>query len=636
MAKISLEELENAGRLAIVSIADYQVVKYRAPLGRSGNFYIRVFQNGTICKNTAASLQKVANQLKHTDLYSDNYNTFGDNIIQYVMQLEKEEVARQRKLRESQLQAAKETAALTQQTAIKILQHPHISSENKRLLQTQISKLSQSNTIESIKAEKQSLETLLSKIENENQAAQEKAEAAEKVRQAEIARQKAEKIRQDKLDLDIEGLYHNYQRSQAEDKEVETLKGSLQVLQEHNHVEHKKSLQAMISMLVVLVVGVFVGGNVSANQQELKEARTNLVKVEKKLQKSEKGYVSEKTQNKIHDELSDTKKIHDQKNRKAILAETKRLSELDGTARSENKAVNLSVQKLKSLSQAKLTSTADQKALVTLTEQKDDYEALKPYQKQVSQLLTLVTAHNLRTSQLQTYQSLLGNQDLSKDNKNRLTVDIKNLEAAKTADDITNLATQLDTDGKSSQAQANKSKAARELNGAKQKAQADLSKAQSLLGNSYISSSDKSLLQNDIDSINQAKNATEVADLQAQLTQDNAKVEKNNAAAQKAAEDKAAADEAAKQKAEADAAAKAAADAQAAQAAQAAQNDSADVGSTTSDGWVAAPAGQVYCKAESMRYYAYVKNPGNFMLMSIGDAQAAGYTPGHGNGSAKN
>lgn len=480
MGKISLEELENAGRLAVISVYDYQVVKYRVPTGRSGNFYIRVFQNGIICKNTAASLLEVANKLNRTELYSDNYNAFGDNIIQCVVQLENEKVVQQKKLEQAQLKAAKDSATLTQQVAVKTLQHPHISVENKKLLQSQITKVSQANTTEIIKIEQEALEALLPKINTENQASQEKAEAIEKARQAEIARQKAKKLRQDKLNMDIEELYHDYQKSLAEEKEACSLSESLQVLKHQNKQEHKKSLQVMISMLAVLVVGIFAGSNVYANQQALKEARTDLVKIEKKLQNSEKGYVSEKTKEQIKIGLADTKEIYQQAKRSQVIAETKRLKKLNHQALAEDKTVQVSVNKLKDLSQDKLTSKDDRIALLNLADKKEDYEALNPYQKHVSSLLTLVTAHNLRTNYLQTYQPLLANQDLSKANKTQLTADIKQLEAAKTADEITSLANQLDTDGKASQVQADKSRAARELNAAKQKAQPDISKAQAL------------------------------------------------------------------------------------------------------------------------------------------------------------
>ncbi|PAB01836.1 hypothetical protein [Enterococcus canintestini] len=53
----------------------------------------------------------------------------------------------------------------------------------------------------------------------------------------------------------------------------------------------------------------------------------------------------------------------------------------------------------------------------------------------------------------------------------------------------------------------------------------------------------------------------------------------------------------------------------------------------TSAGWYQAPNGYKFLKVESGKTYGQVKNPGNFSLITV--AQAANYTPGHGNGSAK-
>lgn len=55
--------------------------------------------------------------------------------------------------------------------------------------------------------------------------------------------------------------------------------------------------------------------------------------------------------------------------------------------------------------------------------------------------------------------------------------------------------------------------------------------------------------------------------------------------------------------------------------------------STVVGGWHQAPAGKKYLKVESGKTYGQVKNPGNFSLITI--EEAANYSPGHGNGSAK-
>ena len=54
---------------------------------------------------------------------------------------------------------------------------------------------------------------------------------------------------------------------------------------------------------------------------------------------------------------------------------------------------------------------------------------------------------------------------------------------------------------------------------------------------------------------------------------------------------------------------------------------------TYSGGWYQAPAGYKYLKSESGKTYGQVKNPGNFSLIT--ESEAANYSPGHGNGSAK-
>ena len=49
--------------------------------------------------------------------------------------------------------------------------------------------------------------------------------------------------------------------------------------------------------------------------------------------------------------------------------------------------------------------------------------------------------------------------------------------------------------------------------------------------------------------------------------------------------------------------------------------------------WYQAPAGYKFLKVESGKTYGQVKNPGNFSLITT--AEASNYSPGHGNGSAK-
>jgi hypothetical protein len=57
------------------------------------------------------------------------------------------------------------------------------------------------------------------------------------------------------------------------------------------------------------------------------------------------------------------------------------------------------------------------------------------------------------------------------------------------------------------------------------------------------------------------------------------------------------------------------------------------VGPTMNGDWYQAPAGFKYLKVTSGKTYGQVKNPNNFSLIT--EAEAANYSPGHGNGSAK-
>lgn len=56
-------------------------------------------------------------------------------------------------------------------------------------------------------------------------------------------------------------------------------------------------------------------------------------------------------------------------------------------------------------------------------------------------------------------------------------------------------------------------------------------------------------------------------------------------------------------------------------------------GPTMNGDWYQAPAGFKYLKVTSGKTYGQVKNPNNFSLIT--EAEAANYSPGHGNGSAK-
>lgn len=80
------------------------------------------------------------------------------------------------------------------------------------------------------------------------------------------------------------------------------------------------------------------------------------------------------------------------------------------------------------------------------------------------------------------------------------------------------------------------------------------------------------------------------------------------------------------------AAAEKAAEAAKQQASQA-NNSSAAGEPTLSGGWYQAPDGYKFLKVSSGKTYGQVKNPNNFSLITV--AEAANYSPGHGNGSAK-
>ena len=84
----------------------------------------------------------------------------------------------------------------------------------------------------------------------------------------------------------------------------------------------------------------------------------------------------------------------------------------------------------------------------------------------------------------------------------------------------------------------------------------------------------------------------------------------------------------AKKKAEAEAREQARKDAEAQKKAE-----EASAGPTLVGEWYQAPPGKKFLKAASGKTYGQVKNPGNFSLITT--EEAANYSPGHGNGSAK-
>ncbi|MFW8052768.1 hypothetical protein [Vagococcus fluvialis] len=63
------------------------------------------------------------------------------------------------------------------------------------------------------------------------------------------------------------------------------------------------------------------------------------------------------------------------------------------------------------------------------------------------------------------------------------------------------------------------------------------------------------------------------------------------------------------------------------------QNNQSVEQPTVNGEWTQAPSGHRYLKVESGKTYRQVKNPNNFQLIT--DEEAASYSPGHGNGSAK-
>lgn len=101
-----------------------------------------------------------------------------------------------------------------------------------------------------------------------------------------------------------------------------------------------------------------------------------------------------------------------------------------------------------------------------------------------------------------------------------------------------------------------------------------------------------------------------------------AKRQAEEAARKKAAKRKEAQEKAEQQKA-----------AQAQKGENAAANNEIPAPIPSAGGWHQAPPGYKFLKVESSKTYGQVKNPGNFRLIT--EAEAANYTPGHGNGSAK-
>ncbi|MFL2145222.1 hypothetical protein [Desemzia sp. FAM 24101] len=104
-----------------------------------------------------------------------------------------------------------------------------------------------------------------------------------------------------------------------------------------------------------------------------------------------------------------------------------------------------------------------------------------------------------------------------------------------------------------------------------------------------------------------------------------AKAKAEQEAAEKAAEKKAAEERAAAQKQE---------EQQPSSSSSSSNNSAPSTPSATvSGGWHRAPEGYKYLKVSSGKTYGQVKNPDNFKLITV--QEASSYSPGHGNGSAK-
>lgn len=611
MAKIPLEELENAGRIDSVrgQIGDdkIEIVKYNVPAGRSGKFYIRVFENGLECTKTNNALVKIMRekQFSHS-VYSENANIFGNNLM----------------------------LAIQQQKA-----------ENERLAKLEAERIEREKQakIAAEKAEQERLATLeQEKLERERQIqlAKAKAEADEK---AKIAREKIENsaavenllvkfddVKTEFYKTDEQKIFEQNQAKKAQRNQIvrwvlypiaalflvvfvnyilPSLAAFLVLVflgyliyyivkgrKNPSNLTKKLTTKVLGILTGILLIGTVGAGTISSHEQALAQARSALQKSEDNLNNTSMDHVSNLTKSAIVSELSDTKNIEKASNTKEMSAEAKRLDNLSNQANDETHEIDDLLDQSKTLQNDGATSSADKDLLSKMDAKANDYQYVTDYRKSAQDLYDLVSAHNARSVALDNANGILKDKDLSSADKSKIIADIKALNASSKADEINNLSSNLTDDVNT--AKANIAKVQEAQKEAADKAAAAKQAAQEKATAESISTSKAQVSQ----SIEQSK-AAESASMSQSIADSQAAESSSSIAAS--------------------------------QAAAQSTTDSAPASSADDSGWTTAPAGQVFV-SKSNKYYTSVVNPGNYSVMSIADAQAAGATAGHNNEYARN
>ncbi|GBG97279.1 hypothetical protein [Lactococcus termiticola] len=415
VSKISIEELEAAGRLQTLDVKidgiDYQIVKYRAPLGRSGKHFIRVLQAGQTVSNTKNILGQIFNTFQFpAEQYNENTNILGDRLLVMIPAKIKEmqEAQRQEELRKEQQR--QQEIQLEQQR----LQQQRAEEERQRRL-----------------------------AEEKERKARALAEQEKRVKEA-AAQEKARKA-----NLDLEEQYAAYSKifdlktvKQQEEAELKVL--------EQNRKFKLPSKMTWIS-IASLFVAMLVGGGLSANATQLQQQRDALKQVEKQLNHLDKSEVSKETKAEIKKELSDTNEIIKAKSLDNMKAESSRLEALSKKASGESSQVQELLQRAVRLESQ--SSKEDKDQLSDWEKKASDYSSISSYSSDFTHLMDLVEAHNNRTTSIASIDKILADKDLSKANKKLLTDDIQKLKKASTTDDITSLIGKLSTDSLTAQNQ---------------------------------------------------------------------------------------------------------------------------------------------------------------------------------------
>lgn len=387
-----------------------------------------------------------------------------------------------------------------------------------------------------------------------------------------------------------------------------------------------KTKKVLFIGAAVLSLSIPVGYYTHANA--LNEARNHLVQAEKSLNQNKQGYVSKETTEAISRETADTAKIkelwlHPQK----IEQEAQALEALAKKADTESQSIEKLLQQSQTLSTNKNISPTDKILLADYQKQASSYLVFSDFKTKFEEEIHLVEAHNSRTETLNLVEETFKDKDLPKENRTELEQLVKSIKAAKNADEIKGLVSELTEKVNIAKLRIQEVTEARALKNAKDKAKENISAAEKLQASVYTEQADKDELQKLVTAVNQATTAKAVEKANSDLASYLTGAKQRESAAAELAAQKAEAKRQAEEKAEQEAARKAQNEI------NSANSDSAPV---SSGGWTTAAPGMVFYRGNSNKYYRMVKNPGNYTYITIGEAQALGATPGHGNGSAKN